>query len=339
MRDSAFGWDRRVTDDPAREDEDDLIMAAQHATPQTVAYFLDHTSGYLCVSVSQERAGAQQLYSMRGGQGDRQGTAFLTTVDLHQGTSTGIIARDRATTIRALAEPHTRPANLDRPGRDVPLLARDGGVLERRGHVEADVELCRMAGLQLAALMRGCNPGPSGAAPRPRRHCLGDRPGSAAAVDPGHHPPPPGRHRRAHRRCGYPVRAGHLPGRRLPRRRHADRAPRSMDRPDRRRAAEPVRIHCECLTGDLFGSLRCDCGPQVCGSLEHFAECGRGVLIYHFGQRGRGTGIGARLQQAYELQQRPGLDTALGLPVDLTTARDRMGHVLDRCRHLLADGA
>ena len=142
-----------VVDDEDRENEGDLIMAAEYASTDAVAFFLEHTSGFLCVAIDEARADALGLGLMVPDNTEAHRTAFLVSVDYRRGTSSGISAGDRAATIRALADPGLDPADLARPGHVMPLLARPGGVLERPGHTEAGVDLCRMAGLSGAALL------------------------------------------------------------------------------------------------------------------------------------------------------------------------------------------
>src|SRR5689334_9503215 len=136
-----------VVDDEDRENEGDLIMAAEFATADKIAFFLHHTSGYICAPITAERAVELELPHMVVQNTESQRTAFLVTVDFRHGTTTGISAHDRATTIKALVEPGTRPTDLLRPGHIAPLEARDGGVLKRAGHTEAAVDLARLAGL------------------------------------------------------------------------------------------------------------------------------------------------------------------------------------------------
>src|SRR6478736_8181913 len=142
-----------VVDDEDRENEGDLIQAAEFATPESVAFFLHHTSGYLCAPITAERAGELDLPPMVVQNTESQRTAFLVTVDYRHGTSTGISAFDRAATIKALVDPATRPEDLARPGHILPLEAREGGVLKRAGHTEATVDLARLAGLYPAGIL------------------------------------------------------------------------------------------------------------------------------------------------------------------------------------------
>ena len=142
-----------VVDDEDRENEGDLIMAAEYASTDAVAFFLEHTSGFLCVAIDQSRADALGLGLMVPDNTERPRTAYLVSVDYRRGTTSGISAGDRAATIRALSDPELDPAELARPGHVMPLLAKPGGVLERPGHTEAGVDLCRLAGLSGAALL------------------------------------------------------------------------------------------------------------------------------------------------------------------------------------------
>ncbi|MGQ4614471.1 GTP cyclohydrolase II [Nocardia sp. R7R-8] len=327
-----------VVDDEDRENEGDLIMAAEFATTDSVAFFLEHTSGFLCVAIDEVRADKLGLGPMVHDNSERHRTAFLVSVDYARGTTTGISAGDRAATVRALADPTLDPADLARPGHVMPLLARPGGVLERPGHTEAGVDLCTMAGLSGAALlceivtpdrrgmMRGKDleafaaahdiPIISIAALRKwragveQRHCFGEQvplvERTVTCTGQSTLPTDLGTFRAlAFQTAGDTIE--HLvlvvgdPA--------ADPAPL-------------VRLHSECLTGDLVGSLRCDCGSQLRSGLGAIAEAGCGILIYLRGHEGRGIGLGHKLR-AYELQQN-GLDTVdanlrLGFPVD---ARD-----------------
>src|SRR5690349_7359909 len=142
-----------VVDDEDRENEGDLIMAAEFATPEKVAFFLHHTSGYLCAPITAQRAEELDLPLMVVQNTESQRTAFLVTVDYRHGTSTGISAYDRSATVQAMCNPDTRPGDLARPGHINPLMAREGGVLKRAGHTEATIDLCNLAGLYPAGLL------------------------------------------------------------------------------------------------------------------------------------------------------------------------------------------
>jgi 3,4-dihydroxy 2-butanone 4-phosphate synthase/GTP cyclohydrolase II len=312
-----------VVDDEGRENEGDLIMAAQFATTESVAFFLEYTSGFLCVSVTEERAAELGLPLMVDDNTEKHGTAFLVSVDCRIATTTGISAADRAATARALADPRTQSSSLARPGHILPLRARNGGVLKRAGHTEASTDLCQLAGLAPVALLcELVTPDRTGMMRPPDLQVFAKRHGlpiiSIASL----------------------VRRRQLAGRSVQRTGEADLPTvfgefhavayrtayddaehLALVMGDVRTGDEVlVRVHSECLTGDLVGSLRCDCGPQFNKALSMISEIGRGVVVYLRGHEGRGIGLGHKLR-AYELQNRLGLDTVdanveLGLPVD-----------------------
>ncbi len=315
-----------VVDDEDRENEGDLIFAAELATPELVAFMVRYTSGYICVSITDDEADRLDLPPMFHTNQDKRGTAYTVTVDAREGVSTGISATDRSRTIRLLADPSTTSVDLTRPGHIVPLRAKEGGVLRRPGHTEAAVDLAVLAGLQPAGVL--CElvseTDPSGMARSPELREFADEHGltmiSIADLI-------------AYRRrfeklvnreasARVPLRYGEF---------IAHGYSSSYD--DREHVAFVfgeigdgedvlVRVHSECLTGDVFGSLRCDCGPQLDAALAAVAREGRGVVLYMRGHEGRGIGLMHKLQ-AYQLQD-AGRDTIdanldLGLPAD---ARD-----------------
>jgi 3,4-dihydroxy 2-butanone 4-phosphate synthase/GTP cyclohydrolase II len=315
-----------VVDDEDRENEGDLIFAAELATPELVAFMVRYTSGYICVPITDTDADRLDLPPMVRTNQDKRGTAYTVTVDAREGVSTGISAADRAHTIKLLADPDTASVDLTRPGHIVPLRAKEGGVLRRAGHTEAAVDLATMAGLRPAGVL--CEivseQDPSGMARAPELRDFADKHGlvmiSISDLIAYRRRFEKLVERKASARV--PLRYGEFTA-------HGYAA--SYD--DREHVALVfgdigdgedllVRVHSECLTGDIFGSLRCDCGPQLDASLAAVAREGRGVVLYMRGHEGRGIGLFHKLH-AYQLQD-AGRDTLdanldLGLPAD---ARD-----------------
>jgi 3,4-dihydroxy 2-butanone 4-phosphate synthase/GTP cyclohydrolase II len=311
-----------VVDDADRENEGDLVMAAEYATPEKIAFFLNHTSGVICIPLTGDRLDALDLPPMVQENTESQRTAFTVSVDYRHGTTTGISAGDRAATIAALIDPATRPADLARPGHTFPLRYREGGVLKRGGHTEATLDLARMAGLYPAGVLcEIVSDDKTGMARLPELEKFAKKHGllliSIADVI---------RYRRQREKLVKRVGEARIPTA------FGDftcYAYESLLDGDTHLALVKgavqgednvlVRVHSECLTGDVFGSLRCDCGPQLEAALRQVDDVGLGVVVYLRGHEGRGIGIGHKLR-AYSLQEQ-GLDTIdanleLGLPVD-----------------------
>lgn len=313
-----------VADDEERENEGDIVLAGEFVNAESMNFIIRNTGGVVCLALSNAVADQIDLPPMVQRNTSSRGTPFTVSIEAAEGVTTGISAADRAATVRAAANPVARPEDLQRPGHVFPLRASDGGVLVRAGHTEASVDLCKLAGLRKAAVISELMNEDGTMMRLPALQSFATKHGlpmvSIADLI---------AYRQQHEtfiRCDAETKLETETG---------EWAMRVFT--DTVHGAEHValikgtvtplqptlvRVHSECLTGDTFGSLHCDCGSQLNIAMRLIADEGSGVIVY-MRQEGRGIGLLNKVR-AYNLQQAEGLDTAeanerLGLPVDLRT--------------------
>lgn len=310
-----------VTDDEDRENEGDFIIPAEKVTPEAINFMAKNGRGMICLTLTGKRCEELELDLMVGKNSALHGTAFTVTIDVLEGATTGISAFDRSLTIRKAIDPESKPEDFGRPGHIFPLRAADGGVLKRAGHTEASVDLARLAGLTPAGVLCEIMDEDGSMARMPRLEEIAEGLGLKIVTI---------RDLIEYRRrdeklifreveVNFPTRYGHFKlihfRNKVTKEHHLALVKGDVSSDD----PVLVRVHSSCLTGDVFGSQRCDCGDQLHKSMEMIEKEGRGVILY-MNQEGRGIGLSNKLL-AYKLQD-DGLDTvqaneSLGFPGDL----------------------